>query len=170
MPGGDFHPVLFVIVAVWVLVGAVGVVAFKKVMYSATSMVFCFLGVAFAYALLHAELLAIMQILVYVGAISIVILFGIMLTEVQKGDYQQFFNRKTFAAAALAALTAGAIAVAIVAGDVSGVGEKTLNVGVKTLAEVLFSRYVLPFELISVVLLAAMIGAIVLSRKEEERR
>ena len=72
MPGGDFHPVLFVIVAVWILVCGLGVVAFKKIMYSAVAMVFCFLGVAFAYALLHSELLAVVQILVYVGAISVV--------------------------------------------------------------------------------------------------
>ena len=85
MPGGDFHPWFFVIVAAWVLVCGLGVVLFKKIMYSAVSMVFCFLGVAFAYALLNAPLVAIIQILVYVGAISIVIIFAIMLTEVQSG-------------------------------------------------------------------------------------
>ncbi len=85
MPGGDFHPWFFVIVAAWILVCGLGVVLFKKIMYSAVSMVFCFLGVAFAYALLNAPLVAIIQILVYVGAISIVIIFAIMLTEVQGG-------------------------------------------------------------------------------------
>jgi NADH-quinone oxidoreductase subunit J len=170
MPGGDFHPWLFVIVAAWVLVCALGVVASKKVMYSAVSMVLCFLGVAFAYALLHAELIAIMQILVYVGAISIVILFAIMLTEVQDGEYRQFFNRQAIAAAVLAALAAAAISVTIVAADIGPIGEKTLNPGVRELSSLLFDRYVLPFELVSLVLLAAMIGAIVLARKEEERR
>mgnify|MGYP001819163007 CR=1 FL=1 len=94
MPGGDFHPWLFVIVAAWVLVCAVGVVASKRIMYSAVSRVFCFLGVAFAYWLLHAELIAIMQLLVYVGGISVVIIFAIMLTEAQGGDYRLFFNRQ----------------------------------------------------------------------------
>jgi NADH-quinone oxidoreductase subunit J len=169
MPGGDFHPWLFVIVAAWVLVAALGVVASKKVMYSAVSMVFCFLGVAFAYALLHAELVAIMQILVYVGAISIVILFAIMLTEVQDGEYRLFFNRQAIAAAVLAAIAAAAIIVTIVAADIGEIGEKSLNPGVRELSALLFSRYWLPFELVSLVLLAAMIGAIVLARKEEER-
>jgi NADH-quinone oxidoreductase subunit J len=54
--------------------------------------VFCFLGVAFAYALLNAPLVAIIQILVYVGAISIVIIFAIMLTEVQTGGMELFFK------------------------------------------------------------------------------
>ena len=131
-------------------------------------MVLCFLGVAFAYALLHAELIAIMQILVYVGAISIVILFAIMLTEVQDGEYRQFFNRQAIAAAVLAALAAAAISVTIVAADIGPIGDKTLNPGVKELSSLLFNRYVLPFELVSLVLVAAMIGAIVLARKEEE--
>ena len=170
MPGGDFHPVLFVILAAWVLVCALGVVLSRKVMYSAVSMVLCFLGVAFAYALLHAELLAIMQLLVYVGAISIVIIFAIMLTEVQEVGYRQFFTRTTIAAAALALLTAGAILVAVLSDSVAGATEKTLNPGLQELSEILFSRYVLPFEAISLVLLAAMVGAIVLSRKHEERR
>ena len=56
MPGGDFHPWLFVILAAWIIVCGLGVVVFKKIMYSAVSMVFCFLGVAFAYALLNAPL------------------------------------------------------------------------------------------------------------------
>ena len=85
MPGGDFHPWIFFILAFWILVCGLGVVAFKKVMYSAVSMVFCFLGVAFAYAALSAPLVAVVQVLVYVGAISIVVIFAIMLTEVQEG-------------------------------------------------------------------------------------
>ena len=170
MPGGDFHPWLFVIVAAWVLVCAVGVVAFKRIMYSAVSMVLCFLGVAFAYALLHAELIAIMQLLVYVGAISIVIIFAIMLTEVQGGGYRLFFNAQAIAAGVLAAAAAAALIVAIVTADIGGVGEATLNPGVRELSTLLFNRYVFPFELISLVLLAAMIGAIVLARREEGPR
>ena len=88
MPGGDFYPWLFFILAAWILLCGLGVVVFKKIMYSAVSMVFCFLGVAFAYALLHAPLVAIVQLLVYVGAISIVIIFAMMLTEAQQGSYK----------------------------------------------------------------------------------
>ena len=111
MPGGDFHPWFFVIVAAWILVCGLGVVLFKKIMYSAVSMVFCFLGVAFAYALLNAPLVAIIQILVYVGAISIVIIFAIMLTEVQSGKIELFFNRQTAAAAVVALVGAAVLAV-----------------------------------------------------------
>jgi NADH-quinone oxidoreductase subunit J len=169
MPGGDFHPWFFVIVAAWVLVCGLGVVLFKKVMYSAVSMVFCFLGVAFAYALLNAPLVAIIQILVYVGAISIVIIFAIMLTEVQTGGLELFFNRQTLAAAVAALAGAAVLAVVAVSADIGPVGEKSLTPGLKVLSRLIFDRYVFPFELVSLVLVAAMIGAIVLAHREEER-
>ncbi|MEZ5126048.1 MAG: NADH-quinone oxidoreductase subunit J [Thermoleophilia bacterium] len=170
MPGGDFHPYLFVIVAAWVLVCALGVVALKKVMYSAVAMVLCFLGVAFAYALLHAELLAVVQILVYVGAISIVVIFAIMLTDVQSGGLRLFFNRQAIVAAVVAVAAAAAIVAAIVADDLSEATAKVRNPAVREFSRLLFDQYVFPFEAISLVLLAAIIGAIVLARGQEERR
>ena len=169
MPGGDFHPVLFVIVAAWILVCGLGVVAFRKIMYSAVSMVFCFLGVAFAYALLNSALLAVVQILVYVGAISIVVIFAIMLTEVQEGHFSLFFNRQSVFAAPLAVAVAAALSAALMAADLGVGGEKSLNPGLQELSSLLFNRYVFPFELVSLVLLSAMVGAIVLARRGEER-
>jgi NADH:ubiquinone oxidoreductase subunit 6 (subunit J) len=170
MPGGDFHPVLFFIVAFWILACGLGVVLFRKIVYSAVSMVFCFLGVAFAYALLNAALVAIVQILVYVGAISVVVMFAIMLTEAQHGRYPLFFNRQTVFAAPLAVAAALIVAAAVVSAGVSGVGDVSLNPGLEELSQLLFNRYVLPFELVSLVLLAAMVGAILLARQEEGER
>jgi len=169
MPGGDFHPFFFVVIAAWILVCALGVVLFRKIVYSAVSMVFCFLGVAGAYALLNAELVAIIQILVYVGAISVVVLFAIMLTEAQGTEYKLFFNRQAVFAAPLAVAVAAILTVFLVSGDVADVGEKSWNLGVRHLSELMFNRYVFPFELVSLVLLAAMIGAIVLARGEGEK-
>jgi NADH-quinone oxidoreductase subunit J len=169
MPGGDFHPWFFVILAAWILVCALGVVAFKKIMYSAVSMVACFLGVAFAYALLNAPLVAVVQILVYVGAISIVIIFAIMLTEVQSGAYELFFNRQTVFAAPLAVAVAAVLTVVLVTSDIGPIGDWALNPSIKGVSLLMFNAYVLPFELVSLVLVAAMIGAIVLARKEEEK-
>jgi NADH-quinone oxidoreductase subunit J len=170
MPGGDFHPWFFVIVAAWILICALGVVLFRKIVYSAVSMVFCFLGVAMAYALLNAELVAIIQILVYVGAISVVILFAIMLTEVQGEEYKLFFNRQSIFAAPLAVATSVVLAVMVASSEIAEVGETSLNLGVHQLSRLLFNRYVFPFELISLVLLAAMIGAIVLARGEGQKQ
>lgn len=169
MPGGDFHPWLFFFLAAWILICALGVVAFKKVMYSAASMVACFLGVAFAYALLSAPLVAIVQVLVYVGAISIVIIFAIMLTEVLSGAYELFFNRQVVFAAPLAVAAAAVLTVVLVTADIGALGDVALNPSIKGVSLLLFKGYVFPFELISLVLVAALIGAIVLARREEEK-
>ena len=169
MPGGDFHPVAFVIIAAWVLVAGIGVVACKNIVHSAVSMVFCFLGVAAIYALLHAELVAIIQILIYVGAISVVILFAIMLTESTKGDYRLFFNRQSIYAVPLMVASAIVITVVLVSSKMPGVASKALNPSVAGLSKLLFNQYVLPFELVSLVLLAAMVGAILLARKGDQK-
>jgi NADH:ubiquinone oxidoreductase subunit 6 (subunit J) len=139
MPGGAFHPWLFFILAAWILVCGLGVVAFKKVMYSAVSMVACFLGVAFAYALLSAPLVAIVQILVYVGAISIVVIFAIMMTEVQDGAYELFFNRQTVFAAPLAVAVAAVLTVLLVTSDIGAIGDKALNPSVVGVSMLMFT-------------------------------
>jgi NADH-quinone oxidoreductase subunit J len=169
MPAGDFHPWFFAIVAVWILVCGLGVVLFKKIMYSAVSMVFCFLGVAFAYALLNSPLVAIIQILVYVGAISIVVIFAIMLTEVQSGKMELFFNRQTAVAAVAALLGAGILAAVALSANIGAISAQSKAPGLRALSRLIFDRYVFPFELVSLVLVAAMIGAIVLATRERER-
>jgi len=169
MPGGDFHPWFFAVVAVWILVCALGVVLFRKIMYSAIAMVFCFLGVAFAYALLNSPLVAIIQILVYVGAISIVVIFAIMLTEVQSGRLELFFNRQTAVAAVAALLGAGILAAVSLSASIGSISAESKAPGLRQLSKLIFDRYVFPFELVSLVLVAAMIGAIVLATRERER-
>jgi NADH-quinone oxidoreductase subunit J len=164
MPGGDFHPVLFALTAAWVLICGLGVVAFRSIVRSAVSMVLCFVGVAGVYALLYAPLLAIIQLLV-----SVVIIFAIMLTPAQTGDVRLFFNRQSLVALPLAVATAVLLVVVLVTSAIPGVTSKAHGVPLKTLSSLLFNQYVFPFELVSFVLLAAMIGAIVLARKEEPR-
>jgi NADH-quinone oxidoreductase subunit J len=170
MPGGDFHPVFFVIVAAWILVAGIGVVAFRNIVHSAVSMIFCFLGVAFAFALLNSELLAIIQILIYVGAISVVIIFAVMLTQQQTGGFRLFFNRQSAFALPATVAVAVLLAVFFISSDYLPKGSTAHNPNVHALSSLLFNRYVFPFELISLVLLAAMVGAIVLARKEDDRR
>ena len=167
MPGGDFHPVYFSLVSIWILATGIGVVASRRVVRAAVSMVLCFLGVAFAFALMHSALLAVIQILIYVGAISVVIIFGIMLTEQHQGGYQEFFTRQSIIAAPIAVAAAIIVSVVLLSTDLLHAGTKALNPGVEQMSSLLFNRYVFPFELVSLVLLAALIGAIVLARREE---
>jgi NADH-quinone oxidoreductase subunit J len=168
MTGGTWYWILFGLCAAWVIVTGVGVVAFKNVVHAAVSMVMCFLGVAFVYVLLHAELLAIIQILLYVGAISVVILFAIMLTEQQRGKLSLFFNRQSVLALPLVVATMLVLTVYAIAADLPANGSVSNNPSLQTIAESLFNQYVYPFELVSFVLVAAMIGAILLARREDD--
>ena len=167
MPHGDFHPVLFAIVAAWVLVCGIGVVAFRNIVHSAMSMVLCFLGVAAVFVLLNSGLLAVIQILVYVGAISVVLLFAIMLTEQHRAGRGFFFNRQSIFALPLTVAAAVVITVVLVTSKLPPNSSHSHNISLLAIANGLFNAYVFPFELVSFVLLAAMIGAIALARKED---
>ena len=168
MPGGDFHPVLFSIVGLWVLGCATAMVLLRNIVHSAIAMVLCFLGVAGVYVLLDNGLLAIIQILLYVGAISVVILFAIMLTEQKRGPVSLFFNRQSIFALPLTVATAAVLTVILTVSKLPPNGSKSTFVSLDNIALNLFRLYVFPFELVSLVLLAAMIGAILLARREGE--
>ena len=80
-----------------------------------------------------------------------------------------FFNRQTAVAAVVALVGAAVLAVVALSADIGGIGDKSLTPGLRQLSRLIFDRYVFPFELVSLVLVAAMIGAIVLATREKER-
>ena len=169
MPHGDFHPIAFIVVAVWVLACGVGVVAFRNIVHSAISMIACFLGVAAVYVLLNSGLLAIIQLLLYVGAISIVVLFAIMMTERPAvRPFGLYFNRQSIIALPLAVAAAVLLTVVLVTSKMPPNGSASHNVSLSAIATGLFKVYLFPFELVSFVLLAAMVGAIVMARREDD--
>lgn len=161
----EFAPIPFYMISVVLLTCAVGVVLFRELIYSALSMVACFMGVAAIYILLHAELVAAAQVLIYVGAISILVIFAIMLTRHPKGDFWLFFHKQSVWAlpviVAIGIMLVGLIAVA----NFNAV-DQGQNPSDETIATLLFTDYAFPFELVSLVLLVAMVGAILLARKE----
>lgn len=145
------------------------VVFSRNIMYAAFSLLFTFFGVAGLYALLHADFLAITQLLIYVGGILVLMLFGVMLTSnVISVDI------KTGTLQTVPAL----IIVAIVAGSLSGLfystwkstGAKPTDLTTTTpgLGELLMTTYLLPFEIASVILLVALIGAAMIARRERK--
>jgi len=190
-----FQDVVFWILSVMAVVGALGVVMVPDLFRAALLLIVVFIAVAGLFILLSAEFLAVVQVLIYVGAIAILIIFAVMLTrDVQHGNLP---NRMQMPAAVLAALLFAALvavtvdtqweflpaeqqervdlvqtsAVTTLTGDVlteagiTGLEEQSevQNAG---LADLLISDYVLPFEAVSVLLLAALIGALVLVRPD----
>ena len=159
-------PLVFWLLASVTIVSAAGVAFSKNIVYSAFSLMGTFMGVAGLYVCLAADFVAVVQVLIYVGGILVLILFAVMLTH-RIADVR-ISNRTVGRWPSLAIV---AIVGAIMARAVLHTTWQTKALGqpVPTTASIgnaFLSEYILPFELASVVLLAALIGAVVLSRKE----
>jgi len=130
-------------------------------------MMVCFGSLAGMYALLGAPIVAAAQVLIYLGAISVLILFAIMLTQAGDANLPSPFHRQVWAAALVALVAVGLIGWAVTATDW---GNSTVILGIvlNTMAAALFNAYALPFEVLSLLLLAAIIGAIYLARRPED--
>ena len=143
------------------------VVVGRNMVHSAVALIFSFCGVAGIYVLLDAEFLAAVQVLIYVGGITILLLFAIMLTT-RIAARVHVFNEQWL----LGALIAAGITALLVYASVTGIqisGEAPLPVETTpALGRLLLTTHVLPFEVASVLLLSAMVGAIILARREKE--
>jgi NADH-quinone oxidoreductase subunit J len=159
--------VVFVILSAVALIGAVGVVTARNIFKSALFLILSFVAVAGFYILLEAELLGMIQILVYVGAIAILLIFAIMLTRrLMAADYQarneQWLGGLVAALALFAILAFILLSVAWPAVE-APVAEDTIS----QLGQALVSpdHFLLPFEVASVLLLVALVGAVIIARE-----
>ncbi|MBI4298212.1 MAG: NADH-quinone oxidoreductase subunit J [Chloroflexi bacterium] len=170
-----FATILFWVIATTSVVAAIAVVQVRDIFKAALFLVLSFLGVAGLFVLLRAEFLAVVQVLIYVGAISILIIFAILLTrDVQQGNPS---NRLRLPALGLSGLLLAAIAFVAARTDWSLLDNATLSPAtsekvsavyantIPWIAQLLLQDFVLPFEAASVLLLAAIIGALVISRE-----
>jgi NADH:ubiquinone oxidoreductase subunit 6 (subunit J) len=161
-----WEEVIFYFVAAFTVIGALGVVAARNVVHSALFLIISLISVAGVFILLASEFLAVVQILVYGGAVTILILFAMMLTRVRDLPAQM-----TGKQAPVAALAAGAFMVmsiiAITTTEFPGESEDINVIDVNTIGDRLFTTYAAPFEIASLVLIVALVGAIILARGEE---
>ena len=159
-------PVLFYLLAV-VTIGFAAMVAFSRnIVHSAFALVGSFMGVAGVYVALAADFLAIVQILLYIGGIVVLILFAVMLTH-RIADVR-VSNRAvgTIPGLVVVSIVVGSMIYAVLHTDWHAAPVKDPQPTVAAIGNAFLTTYILPFELASVVLLAALIGAVVLSRKE----
>jgi NADH-quinone oxidoreductase subunit J len=146
-------------------VGALRLVTSKNVVHAALYLVVTLASVGAVYLLLGAEFVGWVQVLIYVGAIVVLLLFGLMLTRAPIGREALDNQQRGFAAIVALAVLAG---LAVLVWETFRDAE--IQLGTSRTADVgssLFSTYILPFEVVSFLLLAALIGAIVLARREE---
>ena len=163
----DFlEPLFFLLLAAGVIGAGIAVVALRRITAQALLMALSFASMAGMFLLLGAETIALFQVLIYVGAITILILFGVMFTKQDDRGYGLFFQQQTPWAAGLVLVVAlPVIALAFTFKDPTTPSPKGGDL--IPLAASLFTDYAFPFEVASVLLLAALVGAIVLVKRDE---
>jgi NADH:ubiquinone oxidoreductase subunit 6 (subunit J) len=155
------------VLATGIIGGGLAVVTLRNIIHSAVAMMVCFGSLAGMYALLGAPIIAAAQVLIYLGAISVLILFAIMLSQAGDANLPAPFHQQVPFAALAAIVLFGIVTWTVVQTDWGAAAEVAV-VTVEALAAVLFTIYALPFEILSLLLLAAIIGAIYLARRPEE--
>ena len=153
--------VLFYVAGALTLGGALGVVMTRNIVYAALALLMALMGVAGVFLLAFAEFLALVQVLIYGGAIVVVILFALMLTRIE--DFQDLSDNRQWPIAAVVAMTVFGLLVAVIATTGVRTTERQ-GVDLEVLGDSLFAQWAVPFEVASLVLLVALIGSIVLVR------
>lgn len=157
--------VAFGIIAAVMCIGAIRVVTVNNVVHAALYLVVVLAGAAAQFVLLGAEFTGVVQVLVYIGAIIVLFLFGTMLTRAPIGRTPDLNNPRLMPAL-VALLLLGVLVKAL---DEAWGTQKIAATDPQTTAQVgdsIFQTYVIPFEVVSVLLLAALVGAIVLARRD----
>jgi NADH-quinone oxidoreductase subunit J len=162
--------IAFWIIAIAMALAAIGVVRSQNVVHAALYLVVVLAGAAAQYILVAAEFVAWVQVLIYIGAIVILFLFGIMLTRAPMRSEGSLDNPQRFASAVVALFLFGVLTALLV----DAYGDKEIELKDRLIAvgstdaigTSMFSRYLVPFEVVSLLLLAALIGAVVIARRD----
>ncbi|HEY3724909.1 MAG TPA: NADH-quinone oxidoreductase subunit J [Acidimicrobiia bacterium] len=158
--------IAFWILAVAMVLAAIGVVRSQNVVHAALYLVVVLGGGAAQYILLAAEFVAWVQVLIYIGAVIILFLFGIMLTRAPMGGDTDLDNDQRWPAAVVSVFLLGVLATLLI--DAFSDAKIKLHSPTQTsqVSQLIFKTYVVPFEVISVLLLAALVGAVVIARRD----
>lgn len=162
----ELYDLIFWFFAAVTLSSAAVVVFSRNIIYSAFSLLFTFFGVAGIYVLLSADFLAITQLLVYVGGILVLLVFGVMLTNRVVSVEMKTGTMQVLPASVVIALAAGTLCGVFYVTDWRVIAsENALPTTAGELGRMMMTTYLLPFEVASVVLLVALVGAAMIARK-----
>ncbi len=166
--GGSFNDALVASLATLMLAAGIAVVTMRDIIRCGLAMIVCFLALAGLYVTLGAAMVAAAQVIVYIGAISVLILFAIMLTQEKVASSRLVFQTQATPAAIAAIIVAVLVSVAAAGTNWGAVGEH-IRIATNDLANLLFEQYTLAFEAVSVLLLAAVIGGVFLAKREKDQ-
>jgi NADH:ubiquinone oxidoreductase subunit 6 (subunit J) len=163
--GLGWNDLLFLTFAAIMVGSALLVVLMRDIIRCGLAMIICFAALAGLYVFAGATVVAAAQVLVYIGAISVLVLFAIMLTQTKSGPASLVFQTQAFPAAIAAAVLALLIIVVVAATNWDETGSLMAS-SAQDVATSLFANFTLPFEVVSVLLLAAVIGGVFLAKRE----
>jgi NADH:ubiquinone oxidoreductase subunit 6 (subunit J) len=141
------------------------VVTLRDIIRCGLAMIVCFSALAGIYVVVGAPLVAAAQVLVYIGAISVLVLFAIMLTQSKRAPARLVFQTQAAPAAVAAVLVTVLLALTAISTEWGEV-ERRVRLATDTLASTLFRDYVLAFEVVGVLLLMAVVGGVFLAKRE----
>jgi NADH-quinone oxidoreductase subunit J len=161
--------VFFYLIAAAMVFAALRVVTTKNIVHAALYLVVVLAGVAALFVLTLAEFTAATQVLVYIGAVIVLFLFGIMLTQARIGREAGVDHEQRWIAGLVAVVLAGVMGYALIDAfgqtDIRDKGAFAVQ-STEQVSDAIFRDYLIPFEVVSLLLLAALIGAIVVARRE----
>ncbi|MCH8064250.1 MAG: NADH-quinone oxidoreductase subunit J [Chloroflexi bacterium] len=159
--------IIFYLIAALAVGGALGVVLARNAVYAALFLILALLAVAGVYILLGSEFLALVQVLIYAGAITVLLLFALMLTRTT--DVAESMTGAQWPLAVVVSmLLGGLLIVTVTTSDWPGDADGTITrILFEDLGAALFTQWAVPFEIASLVLFVALVGAIVIAREEE---
>jgi NADH-quinone oxidoreductase subunit J len=167
----DIYTIIFYIFAVITLGAACIVVFSRNIVRAAFALLFAFFGVAGIYVFLLADFIAITQLLIYVGGILVLILFGVMLTSGQTHVDAKIGIMQTLPAVMIVAALTGTLIGIFWSTDWNVNPQlQTMDRTAPQIGELLLTKYLLPFEIASVILLVALIGAAMIARREKNAK
>jgi NADH:ubiquinone oxidoreductase subunit 6 (subunit J) len=164
--GISWNDVLFLVLAAVLLGSSLLVVTLRDIIRCGLALIAAFGALAGIYVMLGAPFVAAAQVIVYIGAIAVLILFAVMLTQAKNAPTRLVFQTQAIPAAIAAIALAVIVALTVTATDWGEVGSR-IATATDALARLLFNEYVLPFEVVSVLLLAAVIGGVFLAKRED---
>jgi NADH-quinone oxidoreductase subunit J len=158
--------IVFYVVAIIAIVGAIGVVSSSDIVHAALFLVLALLMTAGVFVLLSAEFIGLVQILIYGGAVTILLIFALMLTRARQLRMRLNGAQQPFGLVAALVVAAGLI-YTVVQTAWPGTTDHVTVISFERFGNELFSAYTVPFELASLVLLVALVGAVVIARSED---
>ncbi len=161
---------LFLVLALLTLVMAIGTVTARNLFHAALFLVGAFFGVATIYVLLEAEFLAVSQVIIYIGAIATLIVFAIMLSRSMMGREAGGYNRYWVAAAVGVAALWSLLALLLTTVSFPVVDQPVPADAIVQIGAGLIGPYLIPFEVVSVLLVVALMGAVMIARERHRQR